>query len=423
MADDINYRVKQWSPPARPEWVQKLNQEGSYLDIKSVVPLDENSLISCAKANTGLADFGGDDWYEPFKVFIKSLDEEAELTPMGRIMTRSDLLQYLEARLRVEDAYKRHPEIEDQVLAPPMMIVGSGRSGTSALQNLLSFDPDNGTPKHWEALFPCPPPERATYDTDPRIAVADKRMTQFNRVTPEMEAIHEWGGNMPTELIQLEAMSFQAGGWLIFCGFTPSYDAYMSTRSGVPGLRYAKRVLKLLQWRNPRKRWLLKSPDSMRYLPAVFEVFPDMQLIWIHRDPLKSVSSVVSLVGVILWMRSDRKLDERAIAQLTNPAGLAALFNMVIDQIEQGKIPASQLHNVQYLDFVEDPLATVQRLYRAMGIELTDEAQRAMTRYLDAHPREARPAHVYSTGDAAKQSEERKLFSRYQDFFHTKNEM
>jgi hypothetical protein len=423
MAEDINYRVKEWVPPARPDWVQKLNEEGRYLDIKSVVPLDESSLIAHAKANTGLSDFGKDDWHEPFQVFIKSLEEEADLTLVGRILTRTDLLQYLEARLRIEDTYKKHPEIDDQRIASPMMIVGSGRSGTSALQNLMSFDPGNGTPKHWEALFPCPPPERATYHTDPRVAVADRRMTQWNRVTPEMESIHEWGGDMPTELIQIEALSFQAGGWLVFCGFTPSFDAYLSKRSAVPGLQYAKRVLKLLQWKNPRERWLLKSPDSMRYLPAVFEVFPDMRLIWIHRDPLKSVSSMVSLAGTIFWMRSDRKLDDRAIAQLTNPAGMAGLFNMVIDQIESGQVPKSQVYNAQYLDFVDDPLKTVRMLYREMGIELTAAAADAMTRYLNEHPRESRPAHVYKTGDASMQSEERRLFARYQDFFQTKNEV
>jgi len=330
---------------------------------------------------------------------------------------------YLEARLRVEDAYKRNPEIADQELAPPILIVGSGRSGTSAIQNLLAFDPDNGTPKHWEALFPCPPPERATYHTDPRIGVADKRMTQWNRVTPEMEAIHEWGGDMPTELIQIEAMSFQATGWLIFCGFTPSLDAYLAPRGGVAGLSYAKRVLKLLQWKNPRRRWLLKSPDSMRYLPDVFKVFPDMQLIWMHRDPLKSVSSVVSLVGTMLWTRSDRPMDERAIAQLTNPAGMAGLFNRVIDQIERGEVPAAQLHHVQYVDFIDDPLRTVETLYRDMGLELSAVARRAMTDYINEHPRSSRPAHQYSTGDATKQSDERRLFERYQKFSHTKNEL
>src|SRR5262249_41519680 len=145
-----------------------------------------------AKANTGLSDFGIDDWVEPFRIFIKALDEEADLTLMGRLMTRSDILMHLEARLRIEETYKRHPEIDAQQLAPPILIIGSGRSGTSALQNLLSLDPDNGTPKHWEALFPCPPPEAATYHGDPRIRLADERMRQWNRVTPEVISIHEF---------------------------------------------------------------------------------------------------------------------------------------------------------------------------------------------------------------------------------------
>lgn len=417
-----NYRIQQWKPPARPEWVQRVNEEGTYLDLKGVVPFDEQSLLAAAKANTGLSDFGSEDWYEPFQVFIKSLDDESELNLMGRLMTRSDILMYLEARLRVEDTYKRHPEIDQQELAPPMLIVGSGRSGTSAMQNLLSFDSGNGTPKHWEALFPCPPPETHTYHSDPRIAIADKRMTQWNRVTPEMASIHEFGGAMPTELIQLEGISFQSLGWLIFCGFTPTFDAYMSTRSSVPGLAYARRVMKLLQWKNPRQRWLLKSPDSMRYLPAVFEVFPNVQLIWMHRDPLRSVSSVVSLVGTMLWMRSERPLDPRAIAQLTNPEGLAGLFDLVMDQMDSGKIPAAQFRHVQYVDFVADPMGTVEKLYRDMNITLSPSARTAMQTYLREHPRESRPAHKYVVGDEDRRRDERKLFERYQSRFSVKSE-
>src|SRR5262249_23153159 len=149
---------------------------------------------------------------------------------------------------------------------------------------------------------------------------------------PEVVSIHEFGGDMPTELIQIEALSFQNSGWLDLYGFVPTYDAYMAPRGFVPSMSYAKRVLKLLQWKNPRKRWLLKSPDAMRSLPDVFKVFPDAQLIWTHRDPLKAVASAVSLVGTLFWIRSERRLSEQAIAQLTSADGLANLFNRVFDQ-------------------------------------------------------------------------------------------
>jgi Sulfotransferase family len=422
MTDDSNSRVKQWKPPQRPEWVRRMNEEGACLDLKSVVPLDEASLIGRAKHNTGLSDFGSDDWYEPFKIFIKALDEESDLTLMGRLMTRSDILMHLEGRLRIEDTYKRHPEIDAQTLSPPILIVGSGRSGTSAMLNLLSLDPDNGTAKHWETLLPCPPPEAATYRTDARIEIANQRMLQWNRVTPEIMSMHEFGGEIPTEMIQIETMAFQQNAWLDLYGFVPTYDAFLAKRPFVNSLKYAKRVLKLLQWKNPHKRWVLKSPDTFRYLPDVFKVFPDIQLVWMHRDPIKCLASMVSLVGTLFWIRSDQPLSEQAIAQLTNPAGMAAFFGNVIDQIERGQVPAQALHNIQYLDFVADPVATAEKLYRELGIPFTPAAREAMDGYVRKHPRESRPAHQYGTGDLARIAEERKLFERYQRRFNVKSE-
>jgi Sulfotransferase family len=422
MSDESNYRITGWTPPARPEWVQRINEEGECLDIKGVVPLDPESLISRAMANTGLSDFGDEAWRESFEILCKSYDEESALNLMGRIMTRSDMLMYLEARLHIEDTYKKHPEINDVELAPPIMIVGSGRSGTSALQDMFALDPDNKTPRQWEALFPAPAPEAATYDADPRIELADKRLTQWNRVTPQMAVIHDWGGPLPSEITAFESMSFHNGAWFIFCGFTPSHGAYLASRSTEQGLLYTKRVMKLLQWKNPCKRWVLKAPDSMRYLPDVFKVFPDIKLIWMHRDPLKTISSVINLLATILWTRSDQPMHPGVMAQLTSLPGLAGMFGMIMDQIEQGVIPASQIYHGQYLDFIADPLATVEKLYKEMGLALSPEGKEAMEKYLREHPRENRPAHKYNVGDASLYAEERKVFERYQNHFQVGNE-
>jgi Sulfotransferase family len=414
-----NYRIRDWTPPERPEWVKQINQEGTYMDIQSVVPLNENSLLYSAKANTGLNDFGEDDWYEPFQIFLKSLEEDAELNLMGRLMTRSELLMYLEARLRIEDTFKKHPEIADQELAPPILITGSGRSGTSAIQNLMSYDPDNGTPRHWEALFPCPPPEAATYHTDPRIELADKRMTQYNRVCPSMSGIHEWGGTMPTENIQLETMTFQSPGWMVFCGHAASWERFIYERNNnLPVLRYTKKILQLLQWKNPRKRWLLKNPVSLQMLPETFEVFPDTKLLWMHRDPIKTMSSVVSLIGTIYWSRSDKRMSDDALAQLTDPNGLANLFNTAIDQIESNQIPRDQITHVQYMEFIKDPLATVEKAYQDMGENLSSAGKAAMAKYIADNPREKRPTHKYSIGDPERFEHEWKLFERYMTYFN-----
>ena len=93
-------RRERWQPKPRPEWVARLNEEGERLDIRSIVPLDENSLLAQARDNTGLSDFGDDGWIDHFRVLIRAIEEEAKLNFMGRILTRSDLVQFLE-RIRL----------------------------------------------------------------------------------------------------------------------------------------------------------------------------------------------------------------------------------------------------------------------------------------------------------------------------------
>ncbi|RYE52417.1 MAG: sulfotransferase, partial [Rhizobiaceae bacterium] len=185
---DIADRKKLWRPDPRPEWVQRINEEGYCMNIRGIVPLDPDSLIASARLSTGLSDFGAEDWREPFQALAYALDgEEAALNLMGRIRSRSELLMMLEARLRIEDAYKRHPEIDDEQIVQPFIVVGQGRAGTSFLVNTLGANPENGVIKHWEAMFPCPPPEAESYARDPRSARGHELIDQWNRVTPKFK--------------------------------------------------------------------------------------------------------------------------------------------------------------------------------------------------------------------------------------------
>ncbi|BDB44020.1 hypothetical protein IWGMT90018_44660 [Mycobacterium kiyosense] len=102
-------RTALWEPPPRPEWVQRINEEGAHMNISAVVPLDPESLISAAQRSTGLTDFGDDNWREPFEILCKAMEEEADLNLMGRIRTRSEILQLLEGRLQIEDWYTPPP--------------------------------------------------------------------------------------------------------------------------------------------------------------------------------------------------------------------------------------------------------------------------------------------------------------------------
>jgi hypothetical protein len=412
----------EWTPPERPDWVQRINEEGSCMDIGGVVPLDEDSLLNSAMRGTGLSDFGDDHWREPFSVFVKALEEEADLNLMGRLRARSEILQLLEARLQVEDWYSRHPEIDDEEITQPIIIIGQGRSGTTLLQNVLSAHPENGVLMHWEMVFPCPPPEAATYETDPRIKRAHELIDQWNRVTPTLSSMHELAGDIPFEDTLLLAMSFMGPNWLDSLGQVPSYDAYYFEQDIEPALRYVRRVLKLLQWRNPRKRWVLKDPLHIDRLEPLMRIYPDACFVWSHRDPVRALASMVSIVGTIQWGRSDNPLQGDSLEYLTDPNLAARRLNAVIDQLEAGVVPPRQMCHVQYRDLVADPIATVESIYAHFGIELSDEGRGAMASYMEENPRDNRPPHQFAAGSDEAVARAHKAFARYQQTFDIPSE-
>jgi hypothetical protein len=420
-APDSDHRLE-WIPPERPEWVQRINEEGAAMNIRGVVPLDEESLLRSAMQTTGLSDFGADDWREPFRVFIKALEEEAELNLMGRIRTRSEILQLLEARLQIEDTYKRHPEIEDEQIVKPIIIVGQGRSGTSLLQNVLSHHPDNGVLMHWEMVFPCPPPEAATYATDPRIATAHALVDQWNRVTPTFTSMHEMAGDIPHEDLIVLGMNFMSMSLMDCLGQVPSYDAYMMQQDIEPALRYHERVLKLLQWKNPRKQWVLKDPLHLDRFEALLKVYPDACFVWTHRDPVRALASLVSIIGTIQWGRSDHPFMGGSLDYMTDPNLSAGRFNAVLDQLEAGVVPPQQIFNILFKDLVADTVGTVATMYDHFGIELTDEGRDAMTRYMAENPRDNRPPHQFSAGSDTAIARAREAFARYQQHFDIPSE-
>ena len=392
------------------------------MNISGVVPLDEQSLVESAIRATGLSDFGDNDWREPFLILVKSLEEEADLNLMGRIRTRSELLQLLEARLQIEDTYKRHPEIEEEVISQPIFVVAQGRSGTSFLLNVLAAHPDNGVMQHWENFFPCPPPEKANYESDPRIERADQLIKQWVRVTPEIASMHEFGGRIPFECTHTMALAFRALGWFGALGQTASYAQYIVQQDITIALRYQERVLKILQWKNPRRHWVLKDILLLEHVDSILKVHPNACIVLTHRDPVRALASMVNLVGTFQWGRSDHPFQGHSLEFITDPTISAQRLNTLIDQIEQGVVPKERICSLQYKDLVADPMATIETMYRHFEIPLTAEGRHAMQKYLTDNPRDERPPHRFKAGSEDAIAKARKAYKRYQDYFNVQSE-
>ncbi len=409
-----------WRTPPRPQWLAALNREGEHLDLKSTIPLDRASLIASARQQTGLTDFGDDAWREPFELLCRDIDGAAQLTLMGRLMTRSDLLIWLQNRLQITEQLRLHPEILEQDIESPIFIVGLPRSGTSILFEILSQDPSCGVPETWEAMFPCPPPTADGYESDPRIARAHELATQWSRVVPEFSTMHEMGGRIPAECGLIMANSF-ISDHVASLHQAPEYGAWYTTTDMRPAYAYHRTILKILQWKNPRGHWLLKAPAHQNHLDILLETYPDARIIQTHRDPIKCMASTTSLMGCLYYMRSDLPFDSAAFEDIMQGEATAMRLEHVMEQRRNGVIPEDRICDSRFQDLMDDPMTCIERIHEHFEIPFTAGTRARMEKYLAGKPRGKFGVHRYSVGK--EELEERRFFQNYQRAYDVPNEV
>ncbi len=389
-------REPAWNPRPRPSWVTTLNTVGRGLGSPhAVVSLDEASLLAAAREATGLSDFGDDAWREPFGILVRDLDQEADLTLTGRLLARIDILQSLIARLQMAETERQHPEILDQPVDAPIFITGMARSGTSILLELLGQDPRLRPARGWEFRYPSPPPEPDTPDDDPRIAETAAAIDLWVQVIPELAQIHETANDAPDEDSKGQMHEFTSGTWSA-THRVPNYEAWMARNRMAQALRFHRRMLQHLQWKKAG-RWILKHPAYLYTLPSLFAEFPDAHVIMTHRDPLKVLASTADMFATLRWQRCDH-VDYAAIV-----GPMAARFprgwDMVIEQRESGTVPDDRFVDVRYADLMQDHLGSIARVYKELGLELTDDVATRMREYLDANPKDRHGGRTYQFDD------------------------
>lgn len=404
-----------WAPKPRPEWVEELNAFGRRLGGPgALVPLDEASLVHAATvAAGGLDDFGGDEFRKPFAVFVRSLEGEADLNLVGRLMARNEIVRSLRNRLQITHAHRAHPEIAAGAVTAPVLVTGTGRSGTSILHELLARDPAHRVLLTWEALHPWPPPEAATYRTDPRIAAAHREYATFwNLVTPEYQTMHENGGDVPNEDALLVMPAFLSDHFM--GSYTvPSYTDFLVGADMRRALAFHRAFLQVLQWRCPADRWVLKWPGFLSRLADFFGEYPDARVVITHRDPLKVLPSMTSLMATLVWQHSDSVDVAGIVKRVTR--GTAMVFDLIDQMRADHTLPDDQIVDVRYVDLVEEPWPTLRRVYDELGLELTERAEERMREYLAAKPKDRHGAHRYSFADTGLDVDDtRALFAAYQ---------
>lgn len=422
-----------WHPPARPDWVRAINA-GEVPPITAVasLPLERDALLGAARARMGLSGQGPDDFcegaldadhfLEPLDRLLDSLENEAALTLTGRWLTRRFLLRILEVRLQLIRYLRADPGVRDEVIEQPLFVAGAPRTGTTILYGLLQRDPAHRVPEGWELLRPVPPPdadpERAAQD--PRIALADRELQLPQTVVSGLLDIHPYSGRMPKEC--LSAMSFTLCSEEFTARYhVPSYEKWLFACDMTPAYEMHRLVLQLLQRRRQPAAWVLKSPVHLHSLPTLLSVYPDARIAVTHRDPLTVLASLTSLIAVLRWAHSDQ-VDYAALGA-SHAERYRESFSRLVDLTDAGALPEAQLHHSRYADFVSDPLATVEGLYRRFHRTLTPGARQAMKDVLAKRGAGEGSTHAYAFEDLGlDRATLRAQLASYQERFAVPNE-
>jgi hypothetical protein len=377
-------------------------------------PLDLSldRLIDDAKASTGLDDFGAPDPREGLAVLLETY-ELAGLRSGGRKRTRARLLQLLCNRLKIERAFKRHPEIRARGIVAPMLLTGLPRTGTSALFSVLAIDADARPLLTWEGMFPDPLDDPlAVGQEDPRQAGLREYYAHQRAKNPEFDKIHFVDADTPEECVLLLAHTFcdvQNGVEPLMSPYREWFES--SSLSG--SYSYYRDLLKLLDWQRPGRRWLLKSPAHLWALDTIVDLLPDACIVQTHRDPVAILASYCSMMAALMSIREQFDAAELGRAVLDH---LSTALDRGLRARESADL--ARFFDVDYRLFIADPMAVIEALYAHFSLPLVPATAEAMRRHLAEHPQAKHGKHEYSLADYGLDGESvRERFSSYIDAF------
>ncbi len=390
-------------------------------------PLDgsrdtRDRLVDAAVEATGLDDFGAPSWQEGLDLFLRSVADTADLNEIGVGVVRDGIVADLSNRLRIEDWRRTHPQVAEEQVVRPIIIVGQPRTGTTILYDLMAQDPANRAPLSWEVERPVPAPRTATYLTDPRIDEAQAGFDLVESIIPGFTAFHELGAQLAQEDVRIFTSDFRSMQYSLQFE-VPDYNRWLLHEADMaPTYRWHRRFLQHLQSEHMAERWLLKSPAHLWHLEALLAEYPDAIVIQTHRDPLRVIASISALGASLREMTTD-SFDVRTLAAQYGEDIMVGL-DRALEARRNGLFAPGQVIDIRFQDSRGDMVAAVASIYEQIGLELTEDTEARMRAFLADHPGDgAGGLNRYSFADTGlDEAALRERARDYQEFFDVESE-
>lgn len=366
-------------------------------EVAAALPKTVPDLLAAARAMAGLDDFGDPHFLHGMSVLIEGFNNEARLSALGEQLAFGGVLNMLVNKLRYVRDVKSHPEILDEKITRPIVILGLPRTGTTKLQRILSADPQAQGMLYWKMMNPAPLPDETPGNPRGRIEAAQAAVQMLTDNFPGFIARHPTEALQPDEEVLLMQGSFEHTVTWLFAR-SPSFYDYAMNCDPRPQYRYLLSQMQYLQWQDGGARgrhWVLKSPCHTGFIDTLLETFPDAVLVHCHRDVNQLLPSIAGLVEEMRRIHSDH-VDRKVLGE-----EMLDYFGTGMDRYleKRERLAADRILHVRYEDVIHDALGVVRRIYDRAGLALTVDAVQRITSWEEQRPPHYLGTYSYSAAD------------------------
>ena len=352
--------------------------------------LDKKTMINEALAQAKRTSFLDDSFEPVLDRLLTALNTEASLNEVGAGFHSARLRDLLTNRLRMEAWFEKHPEILEETIERPIVVVGLPRTGTTMLHRTIATDSSLLAPIWYEVRQPVPLADDFEL-ADERIGISEAEVAAMLEAAPELAAIHPMDARAPDEEIMLLEHSFMSTVPECYAHI-PTFGDWLYEQDQSAGYDYLYQCLQFLQWQKRRKgqagtRWLLKTPHHLHYPEYLFKCFPDAAVVQTH--------SYGSMMAALAQPFSDA-LNAPALAQDWASKWAKGLAKTMDYRAAHPEAPYLDLY---FMDTVANPETEIRKIYNFADLELTAEALAEMAHWRAFNERESRPEHHYQLAD------------------------
>lgn len=353
------------------------------------VTLTKDAILAAARDATGLADFGPEDFHERLDRLIAEWNGDTRAYALKRAFLLGYAIRYASNRLLIHDLLKRHPEIHDEPIERPIVVVGMPRSGTTHLLNLLGADTRLRSTPLWETYAPVPNPREpiGPDGVDPRYARVAASWEAQLASNPLSAAMHAMEPDHFHEDVELMGPDF-AGYNFEWLARAPKWRDFYLASDQTPHYEYMKTVLKILQWQDVRagrvrRRFVTKCPQHLEQLPVLKAVFPDATVAITYRDPVEVIQSAITMIAY----------GERMAYPTIDTRGLLDYWSDRVERLLRACVrdrhlwSEAQSVDVPFGEFMKDDMKVVREVRAKAGLPETAQANRDVADYIAGHPR------------------------------------